>query len=262
MVNIPSQVDTFQQKLAPVLARWGAYCASHQIKVLLLDCLVLSTLVCMVWPFDILPSLSLDTTPRDASSRPAQLFRSHQLESTSSKQCWRAWPRAKELHLIQLSVDSSRALEHRLLGSHNLDSLQQSISKHFAVTSDWNCLTRPEHHDACLIMSPSEDLQYSQASNSTDDPTSLSSPHPGYTLSSLASDTREWQTPMTLSFLLQPPNNLSRTPKYDARHVQRKLQQATAGFGDFSLSPAESSSMSPSKLVLKVRRNLVDICCS
>lgn len=285
MAWLPSKALGWQQSLAPVLGRWGTYCASHQIKVLLLDCLVLSAVVCLVWPFDILPRIittSPSSSPAFSSSalsagQPADddaaaLWQHFDIQVSDSKPCWRATPKDRQVHAVQLRIKADASAfglsEHGLLDRQHLHQtlmLQNAISGEFLQAQDWSCIPEPEPEPetgSCLFISPLQPWQHSEASLLSDQDVlnSLAAlPFADQVMGHLhrhhnknSAETPFSADELALYFFLQPSTTDARgapSKAYDANRVRQKLQSVAGGAG--TLGPASSSSL-PSRLLLKV----------
>lgn len=293
-MGLPSKVQQWQNRLAPVLARWGTYCASHQIQVLLTDCLLLTCIVCLVWPFDILPSLSWPGTPQEDASPlssaialPARdLLAQYGIDATDNPMCLKAWPAVQhqhpQTHLVQVIVqpgeeDPAHGSEHGMLDKnalHQILRLQQSISAHLLTRqsppSSWRCI--PSSHSsseppACLMLSPLQAWDHRELDLLSDD-------HLIATLSSAPGlegmfgkdqdrtdiATSERADQIVVTFFLENPDVLSpsssNTSPFRDPKVLSQLQQAVAPFGHLAGPHRPALSSGVSRLVLKVRLSL------
>lgn len=274
MASVPSKVQAWQQALAPTLARWGTYCASNQIKVLLIDCLVFSCIVCLVWPFDILPqpwaaregAKTSTTLPHSVQ----QLWNSHNIDASDNPMCLKTWPVEHQLHLVQVVVESgtpNQLSEHGMLDRQPLHQallLQKSLSQHFLQrphSAKWQCVSSPSDSNACLMVSPLEAWHHQEAHLLSDPDllaTLATSPHLDATLGHLRHSPQR-QAPQSadeiiFTFFLKPPRIFDGVASLDEVDVQAKLQAATAPYGTLVLPPKSILSSGQTKVVIKVGR--------
>lgn len=139
-------------RLARRLKAYGAFVGRNQIKVLLLNCALLFTVVLAIDPFDLLPWTRRLPTWWTADST---------IVASDNPICLKAVPNEAEVRLLQLKVNVDSGHEHGVLDRGLLHITSQAqkllnaqLNAHTQPGTTFHCLRPRSDAENCLLSSP------------------------------------------------------------------------------------------------------------